>query len=530
MEWFAAFLGKQQILTLFLVISLGYAIGEMSIAGLSLGVGAVLFVGLAIGALAPQAPPPEILGTVGLIMFFYGVGIQYGKPFVAGLLSPAGQRQNLVAVLSVILGGLATALLITQFKVPTPMAVGIFAGALVNTATLQSVVEKVGGELPSVGYSVAYPFGVFAPIFCIYLATRILKPSVAKAIPKRVQEVEVVISQPAVIGKLVSEVIVQLPPKVQVVAVRQDGHNRMPRGTLRLRAGDMLLLVGEGEPLQQARRFIGKATDLQILSDHRDLDDLDIYVSKPAVIGRRLGELNLAENPGCTVISVQRGDGVLAPHPGLVLEAGDRTWVMAERDRFQTVRNFFGDSARSTAEVSYLALGIGMVGGVLFGLIPFPLPGLGTFTFGAAGGAMIVSLFLGWRGRVGHLNWIIPPSANLTLRNFGLTLFLAVVGLRSAQKFVATVRETGFLLIGIGLAITLVVVLGALIIGLRLMRTPFDDLLGTIAGVTGNPAILAYAAAVVPTNKPELGYAIVFPTSTIIKIIVVQILLALFPG
>lgn len=141
---------------------------------------------------------------------------------------------------------------------------------------------------------------------------------------------------------------------------------------------------------------------------------------------------------------------------------------------------------------------------------------------------MIVSLVLGWLGRTGQLNWTIPPSANLTLRNFGLTLFLAVVGMRSAPEFVKTVQETGFLLVWVGLAVTLSVVFVALAISYGLMRMPYDEALGIVAGVTGNPAILAYAADSVPTNKPELGYAIVFPTSTVIKIVAVQVLLVLF--
>jgi putative transport protein len=528
MDGLWSFLAGQPLLTLFLVISIGYAVGEITIAGFNLGVGAVLFVGLFVGAFAPDAAPAAILSTVGLILFFYGIGIGYGKSFVGGLTSPSGRKQNLIALVSVIGAGLVAIACINLFQIQTEVAAGIFAGALVNTAVLQSVADKVGGELPTVGYGVAYPFGVLGPILCMYFALKLLRPAIASPKSRRVKEMEVVVSRPEMVGQALSDVAAKMPPEVQIIAVRQDGHNRMPKKSLKLQAGDTLLLVGQGEPLQQARNWIGEETSSQIIPDHRDLDDLDVYVSKPAVIGRKLGELNLSEKPQCTVISLQRGDAILYPHPGLVLEAGDRIWIVAERDRHEIVRNFFGNSARSTAEVSYLALGIGMVLGVLFGLIPFPLPGLGTFTFGAGGGAMIVSLLLGWLGRTGNLTWTIPPSANLTLRNFGLTLFLAVAGMRSGQQFISTVQQTGFQLLGVGIAITLSVVLVAMILGYWLMKLTFDEVLGVVAGVTGNPAILAYAAKSVPTNKPELGYAIVFPSSTIIKIIIVQVLLVLF--
>ncbi|MFM7425712.1 MAG: aspartate:alanine exchanger family transporter [Elainella sp.] len=516
-------LESQPILTLFLVISLGYAAGEISIVGFRLGVGAVLFIGLLIGALAPAAAPPALLSTVGLILFFYGIGIQYGKAFVRGWLSPIGQRQNLIALLSTIGAGLVTIALMLAFKIPADLSAGLFTGALVNTAALDSVVNQLGSETPIVGYGVAYPFGIFGPILCIYLTLKLLRPKLPTPPRRGIQGTELVIQNPALQGKLLSEVIAQLPADVQVIAVRQAGQNRLPRGTVQLRLGDELLVEAKGDSLEQVRRLIGEAGVMHRIIDVADLEDMTVYVSNPTVVGRRLAELNLAEHPGCAIVSVLRGEAELYSQPGLVLEAGDQLRVVTERGRCEAVQTFFGNSARSIAEVSYLALGIGMVLGVLFGLIPFPLPGLGSFSFGAAGGAMIVSLFLGWKGRIGQLCWMMPPSANLTLRDFGLTLFLAVAGLRSAQQFVVTVQETGFLLLGVGILITLSVVLLALLLGTWFLRLPFDDLLGVVAGVTGNPAILAYASRAVPTQAPELGYAIVFPTSTIIKIIMAQI-------
>jgi len=528
MTWFWSFLESQPILTLFLVISLGYAIGEIAIRGFSLGVGAVLFVGLIIGAFAPAAAPPAILSTVGLVLFFYGIGIQYGKPFIKGLVSPAGQRQNLMAILSVVGTGLVTAAAIRWLGLQVEIGAGLFTGALVNTAALESVVNKVGNELPIVGYGVAYPFGVFGPILWIFLITRLLNPRIPQPPKRGTQGTALLVTNPEVANHLLADVTRQFPPEVQVVAVRQDGYNHLPRGNLRMNIGDELLVTGRGEPLKQARRLIGEATTVRTIVDVEDLDDLFVYVSNADVIGRRLAELNLAEKLNCTVIAVIRGDSELSPHPRLVLEAGDQVHLVAEEGNFEAIQSFFGNSARSTSEVSYLALGLGMVLGVLFGLIPFPLPGLGSFTFGPSGGAMIVSLFLGWRGRWRHLNWVLPPAANLTLRNFGMTLFLAVVGLRSAEQFFQTVRETGFTLLGVGIAITLAVVLIVTVLSYSLIRMPFDELLGVLAGVTGNPAILAYASKTVPTNQPELGYAIVFPSSTIIKIIVVQVIVALF--
>jgi putative transport protein len=462
MDGLWALLNSQPILTLFLVICLGYALGEVAVAGFSL------------------------LGT-----------------------------------------GAITLVLMAGLNIAPPIGAGLFTGALVNTAALDAVVTRAGSDLPVVGYGVAYPFGVFGPILWIYLLIQALKPQLSQAKRRSVQGTEVLVTQASVVGQPLSALTSRLPPEVQVVAVRQNGHNYLPRGSLRLNSGDELLLEGEGVALSQACQLVGPETAVRSIVDVRDLEDVTVYVSRSEVIGRRLGELNLAETLNCVVISVLRGDSDHYPHPGLVLEAGDQLHLAAAAGHGDAVQAYFGNSARSITEVSYLALGLGMVLGVLFGLIPFPLPGLGSFSFGAAGGAMVVSLLLGWRKRLGPLNWVMPPSANLTLRNFGLTLFLAVAGLRSAATFFITVQDTGLLLFGAGMAITITTVLLATLLSLTLFRLRFDQMVGVVAGVTGNPAILAYASKTVPTNQPELGYAMVFPTSTIIKIVVAQGILAL---
>jgi len=517
-------LESQQILTLFLVISLGYAVGDVAIAGFRLGVGAVLFVGLLVGMFAPEAAPPGLLSTVGLVLFFYGIGIQYGKSLVQGLTGRTARRQIWAGVLGLVAAGGVAIALIPALEIPADVGAGLYAGALVNTAALESVLAKAGNELPVVGYGVAYPFGIFAPIFAMYLALQILRPKIQTPPRQGIRVAEPCVTDARVAGKHLSEITPLLPPQVQVVAVRQNGHNYLPKGSLRLGLGDELLIEGEEPYLQRARQLLGEETPIDMFLDRRDLDQLDVYVSKSSVVGRRLGDLRLMERLESAVLSVTRGNMELYPQPDLVLEVGDRVRLATEPQHFDRIRDFFGDSAVSTSEVRYLALGLGMVLGVLFGLIPFPLPGLGTFSFGVAGGAMIVALMVGYLGRLGPFTWTIPPAATLTLRNFGLTLFLAGAGLRSAEQFLATVQETGFVLLGAGMVITLVGVLGGMLLAMTLFPMAFDEMLAVVAGLTGNPAILNYATQAVPTNKPELGYAIVFPITTIIKIIMVQVI------
>jgi putative transport protein len=213
----------------------------------------------------------------------------------------------------------------------------------------------------------------------------------------------------------------------------------------------------------------------------------------------------------------------LVPAPDLTLEYGDRVGILMPPDRKEEVRRHFGDTVKAAAEFSYVSLGLGMVMGVLLGLIPIPIPGVGVVTLGIGGGPLIVALILGKLRQTGPLIWVMPLPANIVLRNFGLAMFLAAVGINAGAPFVRTVSETGFSLLLIGAAVLLTTVLIVLLVGYYLLKIPFDDLVGVASGATGNPAILVYSTRMAPTERPDIGYAMIFPSMTIVKVIAVQI-------
>ena len=206
-----------------------------------------------------------------------------------------------------------------------------------------------------------------------------------------------------------------------------------------------------------------------------------------------------------------------------MLEYGDRVGVLTPPERKEEVRRHFGDTVKATAEFSYVSLGIGMALGVLLGLIPIPIPGVGTVTLGIGGGPLIVALIAGKLRRTGPLLWVMPLPANLVLRNFGLSIFLAAVGINAGAPFVRTVSDTGLTMLLIGAAVLLTTVLVVLLVGYYLMKIPYDDLLGVASGATGNPAILVYSTRMAPTERPDIGYAMIFPSMTIVKVVAVQI-------
>ncbi len=220
----------------------------------------------------------------------------------------------------------------------------------------------------------------------------------------------------------------------------------------------------------------------------------------------------------------------MVPSPDLTLEYGDRVGLLIPPDKREDVRKHFGDTVKSAAEFSYVALGLGMVMGVLLGLIPIPIPGVGVVTLGIAGGPLIVALVLGKLRRTGSIIWVMPLPANIVLRNFGLSVFLAAVGVNAGQPFVTTITQSGPVLLLIGAAILLTTVLIVLVVGHYLLRVPYDDLMGVAAGATGNPAILVYGTRMAPTERPDIGYAMIFPSMTIVKVIAVQIVGLLVAG
>lgn len=514
--------GTQPILAVFLAIGLGYLVGQINIGGFSLGVGAVLFVGLAIGAFAPKSQITGPIGLTGLIMFLYGIGILYGRQFFEGMTGAAGRKYNLLAFVAVAAGLLVALGLGQAFGVEVGHTLGLYAGSMTSTATLQAALDVMHNSEPSIGYSVAYPFGVIGPILCIYFMTRRVQP---KFPPKaqRFHMGEITLGD-NVAGRTLDELGKDLPSGVQVMMVRKGGQNFVPSTDLGLAPGDGLMIVAEQEDaIAGAAERLGKLEPGRIVKDRSALDYIRVFVSKANVVGVPLGQLPLPAGFPVHLLHVRRYDMDIVPMPDLTLEFGDRVGVLMPADRKEDIRRFFGDTVKATAEFSYVSLGLGMVLGVLLGLIPIPIPGVGIVTLGIGGGPLIVALIVGKLRRTGPLLWVMPLPANIVLRNFGLAMFLAAVGINAGQPFVRTVSATGLTMLLIGVAVLLTTVLIVLLVGYYLLKIPYDDLVGVASGATGNPAILVFSARMAPTERPDVGYAMIFPSMTIVKVIAVQV-------
>lgn len=520
-----AFLEQQPFIALFLVVGLGYALGRVKVAGFSLGIGAVLFVGLAAGAIAPKATPPGLLGSIGLILFLYGTGIQYGRTFFKGLVSGFGLRANLLAAVAVVAGSAVALLCGRWLGFSVESATGMFAGSLTSTASLQTAISVSGSDLPAVAYAIAYPFGVFGPILLFFLTQKLLRPKVEAVGSQHLQAAEVSVDEAGLVGRTIGEVRQKLPSGTGVAVLRRGGSNRFVDRDTVLQAGDLLLVSGQPTAIANLKLPPDHG---DIRSDRHDLDLVLVYVSREALVGQRLDRLPLPKDIPCRLLQVRRGDVDLVPTADLVLEYGDQIGVLAPPEHLGQFGKLFGDSVNAEAQFSFMSFGLGMAAGGLLGLVPIPIPGLGTVSLGAAGGVIVVALVLGYLRRLGPFDWSMPQVANTILRNFGLTLFLAQVGMSSGEPFVRNIAQDGLPLLLAGVIQVAVVVLIVILGGWFVLRMKYDDLLGIASGATGNPAILAYGNQLCPTGRPDMGYAMIFPgVGTILKIVLVQVMLGM---
>jgi putative transport protein len=535
-------LAGNPLLLLFVVSAIGYLIGRIQIGGISLGVAAVLFVGLAFGAIDQRLRLPDIIYLLGLVIFVYTIGLSSGPGFVASLRQ-RGLRNNLfIGGILVVAAGI-TLLIRWALGLNGAQTAGLYAGSLTNTPALAAVIEqlrRIGANEaqraePVVGYSVAYPVGVLGMILAIYLTRRLWRIDLTYeaqqlrelgAIGEHLINRTVLVTNPAIAGQTISELVKHNKWNVIFSRYQHNGNIEIATRTTTLTPGDLVNVVGAPEAVERVAQAIGEIAPEQLELDRHTLDFRRIFVSNPEIVGVPLRDLHLPSTMGAVITRIRRGDAEILPHGDTVLELGDRVRVVTHRDNMERVSNFFGDSYRSLAEIDVVSLGLGMAIGMLVGLIPFPLPGGGTFSLGLAGGPLIVALILGWRGRTGPIVWSLPYSANLTLRQVGMTLFLAGVGTRSGYSFVTTLTQGNGLLLFLGGAlITVPVAFATLAIGYKLLKIPFSLLIGMLAGLQTQPAVLAFANEQTGNEAPNIGYAMVYPTATIVKIILAQLLL-----
>ncbi len=541
------FLVEEPLLLLFIVAGLGYLLGHIKVRGISLGVAAVLFVGLAFGALSPDMVMPPVIVDIGLIIFVYTIGLSSGPGFFASF-KRKGLRDNTFVFLLLLFAALLTAGAAALFDLRSTVAAGMYAGSLTNTPALAGILETVTrntpvdqlarvGTEPVIGYSVAYPMGVIAMLIAVYVMQRVFRIDY-RAEARTLRQFNVVeqelfvstvrVTNPEAVDRPVAQLFRNQDWDVVLSRLKHDGELRLTSGDTTLALGDLVNVVGLPEEVDKAVAWLGERAGEQLELDRSLYDFRRIFVSNPEIAGRTLNELDLPHAYGAIVSRVRRGDIDLLAHGDTVVELGDRVRVVALRTDMPRLTRLFGDSYKALSEVNLLSLSLGLAVGVLIGLIPIPLPGGVVISLGMAGGPLLVGLVLGALRRTRGIVWTLPYSANLTLRQVGLTLLLAGIGIRSGYTFFTNFGDSGGTQVFIaGTIITTVIAFLTLFLGYRVLKIPFGMLTGMLAGLGTQPATLGFGLQQADNELPNLGYALVFPVATITKVIVAQLLLLL---
>lgn len=544
------FLVEEPLLLLFLVSGLGYALGNVKVKGISLGVAAVLFVGLAFGALSPEMRLPTVLVDLGLIVFVYTIGLSSGPGFFASFRRK-GLRDNAFVFLMLILAALMTVAAAGLFGLRATVAAGMYSGSLTNTPALAGILETIArvapaGQLivletePVIGYSVAYPMGVIGLLIAIYTMQRVYRidyKTEARALHQyHIVEQDLyartaLVTNPDVAGVAVSDLFRRHQWDVVLSRIRRGEELTLATGDTTFVLGDEVTLVGTADEVDRAVAELGEPAGKQLELDRSEYDYRRIFVSNPELAGRSLSELDLPREYGAIVSRVRRGDIDLLAHGDTVLELGDRVRVVARRTDQPRLAALFGDSYKALSEVNLLSLSVGLALGVLIGLIPIPLPGGVVITLGLAGGPLLVGLVLGALRRTRGVVWTIPYSANLTLRQIGLILLLAGIGVRSGYTFLTNFTASGGVQVFFaGAFITMAIAFLTLIIGHKVLKVPFGMLTGMLSALGTQPAALGFSLQQADNELPNLGYALVFPVATITKVVVAQLLLIFLSG
>ncbi len=534
-------LKSNPLLLLFIVAGIGYPLGGIKLGGISLGVTAVTFVGLAIGALDAEIRLPDFVYTLGLVLYIYNVGLSSGSMFFASF------KNRGIPLILLMLGATAFAAALTilaksLFSLDGPHATGIFTGSMLTTSGLATVLEYLSTITPIdlldsiqsktiVAYSISSPLAVLWVILTILAFQKIWKIdfSIEAQHVENINDAKEPLSRKTVhvtrnFNLNVQELIRKYHWNVIFGRISHKNVLDLVHGKTVFKKGDFVTIVGTASAINKAGMVLGEDTVEQLELDLSKFDRQRIFVSSHNVTGKKLKDLHLSTQFNATVTRLRRGDIEFLPHGDTYLSPGDQLAVISPHDQKEKIASFFGDSYRAVSEIDVLTFSLGLALGLLLGMVPIPLPGGVTFNLGLAGGPLIVALILGLLGRTGNLVWTLPYSASLTLRQIGLVFLLAGIGIRSGYDFFQTLFwGNGLELFLIGAAITVITASVTFWVGHKLMKVPFGILLGTQV----NPAILSFSLEQTRNDLPMIGYATVYPVSLISKIIFSQLLIIL---
>jgi len=555
MEWLRDLLLNesvaQTVIIYGFVIAIGVALGKVKIYNISLGITFVLFAGIAIGHFGFRINH-EVLDFAkdfGLILFVFAVGLQLGPGFFSSFRK-GGVTLNLMATAVVLLGVVTVIILHFVTGVSMPVMVGIMSGAVTNTPGLgaaQQAVNEVTSGMPgaevadiSLGYAVAYPFGVLGIIITMLLIRRLTGTNLGEEMQQfdrmknpeenLPEKVSITISNAAVAGKKIVELKHLLHNETVISRVLHEGEIASAHSGTILHEGDIALFVAQKGDIPALVADFGKRSDIDLSGQPGKLMSKQVLVTRSAVSGKTLESLQLRTRFGVNITRVYRSGIELVATPRLRLQMGDKITIVGEENSIDSVAQLLGDSLRRLNEPNLFPIFIGIMLGALLGSIPIVIGGMPTpVKLGLAGGPLIVAILLSKFGYKLSLTSYTTPSANLMLREIGIVLFLASVGIKAGEKFIPTLASgDGFIWMAYGAVITIVpIIIVGLVTKIALKRN-FFEVCGLLAGSMTDPPALAFANSIAQCEAPAVAYATVYPLVMFLRIVFAQLLVMLF--
>lgn len=523
----------------------GTAFGKLRVRGVGLGVAGVLFAGLVLGhfKLAPNHEVLDFVREFGLILFVYTLGLQIGPGFFASLRS-RGLVLNLFAAGIVLTGTALAATLILTGRVPITAGSGLLSGATTNTPSLAAAGEafkQVGAAadataIQGLAYAVAYPFGILGIILTMLLVRTVFKVDVAAEV--RAAEANLRPSLPPPTGRslevrnanLVGRRIGEIPglagSGVVVSRFSRGGVVGLARPETELALGDVLHVVGPEAGLDSLRIVVGADAGVDLKALPGDVTNRRLLVTQGAVLGKALGELSTLVQHHVIVTRVTRQGLEFTPTPGFKLQFGDILMAVGEAPGIDAVAAVVGDSPKALEHPHPIPFFIGIALGVVVGSIPLLVPGLpAPVKLGLAGGPLVVAILLSRAANTGSLVWHLPPSANLALREIGITLFLAAVGMKSGEKFAEILLHgDGLAWLGWGALVTALPLLAVGLLARAWKKLNYTEVCGLLAGSMTDPPALAFAQQTTGSDAPAVAYASVYPLVMLLRVFCAQLL------
>lgn len=552
MDWinglFSLHSALQCITIVALVCSIGLSLGKIRVAGISLGIAFVFFIGIAVGnfGLSVDKQMLSFCETFGLVLFVYTLGLHVGPNFF-GSLRHEGLGLNIWSLAVILLGTLFSIALVYIFNIPMSDMVGILSGATTNTPALgaaQQALQHAGvsGARAALATAVTYPLGVVGVIFSMIIIRKIFARAEDMKSKSRENDNhtfvgQFVVANPAIIGKNIGAIAEGSHQKFIISRIWRGEDVVTPMPDTVLKKDDNILVVTGNHEKEAMEIMFGKVVHRDLNKEKVDWNHLDtkmesrvVVLSRSVLNGKHLGNLHLRETYGVTVSRVLRGDIKLLATGDLVLRYGDRLTIVGQHEDIAHAEKFLGNSVKTLNEPNVASILFGMLLGLALGTIPLTFSGMDApIRLGIAGGPIIMGILIGAFGPRFRIITYTTRSASLMLRKLGLSLYLACLGLEAGKDFLNTiVRPEGLLWIGLGLAITVLptVIIG--VIALKTKKLDFGTMCGILCGSMANPMALGYANDTSKDESSNISYATVYPLGMFIRVIIAQILVMFF--